>query len=207
MSNRKDAIGQELKVNECAYVISKSSIAGGAIGLITKLNPKTVQINGVNTIEDDRVLIVTQNMIDMGKQQRVDSIRQQYENVVDFTDPNANPKKLPIRFVLLEDKAGNQHLLRFEGDSPSDAHAAVDCHPDVKAIAKPYSCKVMSRQRVWRTQEKYLAMGNYSGFFKECIFALRTLPDNLARHVTESSSHVIIPPHDHQPLRQDIPKK
>lgn len=207
MSNRTDAIGQELKVNECAYVISKSSHAGGSVGLITRINPKTVQINGMNTIEDERVIIVTQNLIDMGKQNRVDSLRKTHEDKVDHTDPTANPKKLPIRFILIQDKTGEQHLIRFEGDKTSDAAAMVDCIPEVKALTQRFESKLLSRQSDWRTQEKYLAFTDYWRFGKECLFALRTLPDNIARYVVDGQAHVIIPEHDKQPAKVVIPKK
>lgn len=207
MSNRTDAIGQELKVNECAYVISKSSNAGGSIGLITRINPKTVQINGQTTIEDDRVVIVTQNLMDMGKQNRVDSLRKSYEDKVDYTDPNANPKKPSIRFVLLQDKAGDQHLVRFEGETRDDATKVIQSIPELTWATGRYDHKILSRQQEWRTRDKYLAFTDAWRFGKECIFALRTLPDNIARYANENSPYVLIPEHDKQPTKVMLPKK
>jgi len=206
-NTRVDAIGQELKVNECAYVISKSSSAGGSIGLITRINPKTVQINGTTTIEDDRVVIVTENLINMGKKNRVDSLRKQYEEKVDNTDPTANPKKPSIRFVLIQDKFGDQHLVRFEGETRDDAQTVIANIPELTALVSRFDHKVLSRQREWRTQEKYLAFTDAWRFGKECIFALRTLPDNIARYVVDGQAYVAIPHHDKQPTKQVIPKK
>ena len=207
MSKRTDAIGQELKVNECAYVISKSSTAGGSIGLITRINPKTVQISGRTTIEDDRVIIVTQNLMDMGKQNRVDSLRKEYADKVDHTDPLAAPKKPSIRFVLLQDKAGDQHLVRFEGETRDDATKVIQTIPELHWATGRYDHKVLSRQQEWRTQQKYLAFTDAWRFGKECIFALRTLPDNIARYADENSQYVLIPEHDKQPAKVIIPKK
>lgn len=207
MSKRTDAIGQELRVNECAYVISKSSNAGGSVGLITRLNPKTIQIDGKYTIEDDRLIVVTQNLIDKGDQIKVDNLRKWYGDKVDHTDPTANPKKLPVRFVLLKAVDGSQHLVRFEGDKGSDAAAIIDSVPELKAIVKNHQAKALGRFRDYRSDENYLAFKDYWRVGKECIFAYRSLPDNIARYVVDGEAHVIIPEHDQQPIKVVIPKK
>lgn len=206
-NTRVDAIGQELKVNECAYVISKSSNAGGDVGLITRINAKTVQINGKTTMDDYRVVIVTENLMAMGKQNKVDSLRKTYADKVDDTDPLAKPKKPSIRFILIQDKAGDQHLIRFEGETRDDSMKVIATIPELNWVTARYDHKVLSRQQDWRSQEKYLAFTDAWRFGKECIFALRTLPDNIARYAHETSAYVAIPHHDKQPTKQVLPKK
>lgn len=205
-TTRTDAIGQELKVNECAFVVSKSSNLGGDIGLITKINAKTVQINGTTTIDDYRVVIVTENLVNMGKGKKVEDLRKKYEAKVDLTDPTEKPKKPSIRFVLIQDVTGEQHLIRFEGENRDAAVTAMSAIPEIQAIRASYQSKLLCRHRGWPSNEQSLIFDSGHWFGKEAIFAFRTLPDNVARYVNENEPHVIIPMHDRQPQKVVLPK-
>lgn len=186
---RVDAIGQELKVNECVYIISKSSSIAGDIGLITKLNAKTVQVNGKTTMEDCRVLIVTSNLLEMGCSYKIDDLRQRYENQLDHSDPVERVVKIPVRYVLLASTiTQEQFLVRVEGDKPRDAYAAINVIPEMKALRNTFpQCRILCRGHDYRTNKKYLRMVSQHYVGLENIFALRSLPDNIARHVTGAS--------------------
>ena len=207
---RYDAIGQELKVNECVYVISKS--AGIGVGIITKFNDTMTQVNGKSNIADDCLIVVTDNLVHMGKQATVDNLRAQYASKIVVVDPNAPPKKPVIRFMVLRDtKTDEQHLMRFEGTSQVDAVAAMRAIPALAHMAGSFDYKCLTRG------EKYNhVIGGYDDLLhfaslwrcnRDSIWSYRALPNNIARHVDDSQPHVVIPQSDNQPYEVVIPKK
>lgn len=204
---RVDAIGQELKVNECVYVISKS--AGIGVGLVTKFNDTMTQVNGKSNIADDCLIVVTQNLIELGKQGQVDSLRAQYADKIVVIDPDAPPKKEPVRFMLWKDQTGDQHLIRVEAISREGALKAMKDIPSAVHFTNThtYSCMFMGETYIDRGYRKCIHFGNGWRFNKSALWSYRSLPDNIARHVDDSMPHIIIPLADHQPDKVILPKK
>lgn len=207
---RVDAIGQELKVNECVYVISKS--AGIGVGLVTKFNDTMTQVNGKSNIADDCLIVVTDNLIHMGKQSTVDDLRAHYASKIVVVDPDAPPKKPTVRFMLLQDgNTGEQHLMRFEGISQADATAAMRAIPALAHMANSFDHRCLTKgQRYNSTSRGYddtLYFGHCWRFNRNSIWSYRGLPDNIAQYVDDSQPHVVIPVSHNQPDNVVIPKK
>lgn len=206
---RLDGIGQELKVNECVYVISKSSNTGGSVCLVTKMNESMIQVNGKSNIADDCLIVVTQNLIELGKQGQVDRLRAQYADKIVVVDPDAPPKKEPVRFMLWKDQTGDQHLIRVEAISREGALNAMKNIPSAVHFTNThnYSCMTMGETYMDRGYRKCIHFGNGWRFNKSALWSYRSLPDNIARHVDDSMPHIIIPLADHQPDKVILPKK
>lgn len=207
---RVDAIGQELKVNECVYVISKS--AGIGVGLVTKFNDAMTQVNGKSNIADDCLIVVTDNLIHMGKQATVDRLRTQYASKIVEVDPNAPPKKPTIRFMVLQDgKTGEQHLMRFEGVSQADAARAMRDIPALAHMSNSFDHKCLSKGQRYnhadRSYDNTLFFNSIWRFNRDSIWSYRSLPDNIAQHVDDSQPHVVIPLSSNQPDLVVLPKK
>lgn len=168
---RKDAIGQEIKIGDIVMPFMKSS-HNLEVSIVTKFNPKMIQLNGGDiNIESERMVVVTDNMIALGKQSVVDNFRQQYASKMDYTEKEV---KLPVRYLILGSpraQTPRAWVARFDYkviDTAREVKRTLQgIHPEIThALRKGYNGKLY-----W-SRDWYITNDN--------VFAWRSLPDSLA---------------------------
>lgn len=168
---RLDAIGQEIKIGDIVMPFTKSS-HNLEVSIVTKFNPKMIQLNGgENNVENERMVVVTNNLIALGKQSLVDSLNQQYESKMDRTE---REHKFPVRYIILgnpRSQVPRAWVARFDYEvieSAREMKRTVQMnHPEIThALRKGWGGKL-----VW-VRDWHLT--------NDSVFAWRSLPDSVA---------------------------
>lgn len=82
----KDFLGREIRVRDIV-VYSSSSYVSLLSGVVTKINPKTIQINGSGSTHPNTVMVVTEQYGCSGKQAEADQLIRDNEGRVDESKP------------------------------------------------------------------------------------------------------------------------
>ncbi|MNC42812.1 hypothetical protein D3C75_916400 [compost metagenome] len=193
-TKRVDAVGQEIKIGDIVMPFMKSS-HNLEISIVTRFNPKMVQLNGGElNIESERMVVVTDNLIALGKQSTVDKFRQQYASKMDHSEKE---HKLPVRYVILgspRSQTPSAWVARFDYeviDSAREMKRQLQTiHPEIThALRKGYGGKLY-----W-TRDWHLTSDH--------VFAWRSLPDSVAA-IANGPDAVNEIPHDDKVNDLDI---
>lgn len=174
MSNvRKDAIGQEIKVGDIVMPFAKSG-SNLQMSIVTRHNPRMIQLNGITNIEDDRLVVVTENLMLMGKQNVIDSFRKQYESKL---NEKAKEAKIAHRYLVMgTPRAQNPQawVVKFEGTTVQEARDVWRKWQSDQGIRPTHLLK--------KKQDGSLYWGSGGWYeIKNCILAWRSLPDVVAQ--------------------------
>lgn len=168
---RLDAIGQEIKIGDVVMPFAKSS-HNLEVSIVTKFNPKMIQLNGgENNVESERMVVVTNNLIALGKQSLVDNLTQQYESKMDRSEKE---HKTPVRYIVLgnpRSQSPRAWVARFDYeviDSAREMKRTVQSnHPEITHAL----CRGWGGKLIW-VRDWSITNGN--------VFAWRSLPDSVA---------------------------
>lgn len=173
---RKDAIGQEIKVGDIVMPFAKSG-HNLQMSIVTRHNPKMIQLNGMTNIEDDRLVVVTENLMLMGKQSIIDSFRQQHEAKMVHETKEV---KVAHRYIVmgnLRPQDPQAWVVKFEGTNLDDGRMAWQKASTSMPGLNP--THLLARKSdgslYWRTASYYN--------IKKSILSWRSLPDVVAQSV------------------------
>lgn len=172
---RKDAIGQEIKVGDIVMPFAKSG-HNLQMSIVTRHNPKMIQLNGMTNIEDDRLVVVTENLMLMGKQSTIDSFRKQYESKMVH---EAKEVKVAHRYLVMGTPRAQDPqawVVKFEGTTVQEARDEWRKWQAGHGISPTHLLKKK------RDGSLYWASATYYDI-KNCTLAWRSLPDVVAQNV------------------------
>lgn len=184
---RKDAIGQEIKIGDIVMPFMKSS-HNLDMSIVTRFNPKMVQLNGGQTnIESERMVVVTENLRLLGKQSVIDSLQQQYESKMVYETKEV---KVPIRYLVVGDPRSatpRAWIIRFEGDTLEAARAAFGKfrHENPGSNITHMIYKTHDGKHVWERNGYYIS--------KRSLLAWRSLPDSVVAYASGGDGICEIP--------------
>lgn len=172
---RKDAIGQEIKVGDIVMPFAKSGNSM-VMSVVTRHNPRMIQLNGYTNIEDDRLVVVTENLITLGKQNTIDGLRKQYEAVMNHT---AKEIKIAHRYAVFgTPKSANPQawVVKFEGTDVGAGRKVAGACSVIDGISPTHVLK--------RKKDGSLYWGNIAYYdMQKAMLSWRSLPDSVAQCV------------------------